>query len=355
MNGHDVEVLINGELVTVARNVEEDEDSHDEPPLTYPESPNQSAEISSQDEYTPTSNSDNETNPFSNTKPNPNPSFIHSYIKRSEERESGLLDFEIPAPVFSDEDEEEEEYIYNFSPRVISQAEREKIDADCERKPVVVLQDPREEMFSKCFGKKSKSRKKRPPKVSEERRQSEDQTPLLSSLPSTNDRVPQIIPVVSALIAPALAVIPSRNQSIFSGMMRNKRELAAAETKSEASEATSEILEPERAPSFQEKRTSLLKQRMSSHKTDDIDKHQRQYHHAIFEFLDKVEATIQVLEELDNFYSKLGNRDSFKHIIDSWPQIHRTSLPQIISVHHRFIAKSGATGNDHFTNQTNRK
>ena len=38
------------------------------------------------------------------------------------------------------------------------------------------------------------------------------------------------------------------------------------------------------------------------------------------EFIDKVESTIETLEELDNFYSKLGNNPEFSHIVDAWPQ-----------------------------------
>ena len=38
------------------------------------------------------------------------------------------------------------------------------------------------------------------------------------------------------------------------------------------------------------------------------------------EFIDKVESTIETLEELDNFYSKLGNNPDFSHIVDAWPQ-----------------------------------
>ena len=86
-----------------------------------------------------------------------------------------------------------------------------------------------------------------------------------------------------------------------------------------------------------------------------MEKYEKEYHFVVCEFLDKVESTIQTLEELDTFYSKLGNQEQFKEIIDSWPQIHRNSLPNIITVHHNFIAKSGASGNDMFTNHTNRK
>ena len=38
------------------------------------------------------------------------------------------------------------------------------------------------------------------------------------------------------------------------------------------------------------------------------------------EFIDKVESTIETLEELDNFYSKLGNNPEFSHVVDAWPQ-----------------------------------
>ena len=88
-----------------------------------------------------------------------------------------------------------------------------------------------------------------------------------------------------------------------------------------------------------------------------MNENEYKYHKVVVELVDKVESTIQTLEELDNFYSKLGNMEEFSAIIDSWPLIHRNSLPAIIKVHHKFIAKSGVSGNDMFvrTNKTSRK
>lgn len=282
-------------------------------------------------------------NPFGRCSANT--SFIHSYRDETVTHETledddyddhiDSIDFdaEVPLPPpdstqFRYEDEDEDIY-GNFS--AITSLERIKIEQECARKPVLVLTDQR------LHRKDNKSSSERPPD-------------------SPRIRPNRIAPAKPRAAPPQKLVkenkrFPTRSQSIFGGIRRENNFRKSDESPNSPNESPMNTL----PLTSRDKRTSLLQRRFSSYNTEQMDKHEREYHYAICEFIDKVESTIQTLEELDNFYSKLGNTDQFKEIIDSWPQIHRSSLPAIISVHHRFIARSGASGNDIFTNQTNRK